>query len=90
MVKKIYLTSYEKKVLRLLYYSRASLTQYEIARQTDMSWGSAKKYITRLKNKSILKIEKSKLVKIGKEKQRVNYYKFNYKYYEKLKKKHKI
>jgi len=44
----------EVKILRALYHTRLPLSQYEIAKKADLSWGTVKKYTPRLKAKKLI------------------------------------
>lgn len=52
--KKKLLNTYERKIIRTLYHTRIPLSQYEVAKISGMSWGSAKKYSNILKAKKLI------------------------------------
>lgn len=60
--KKKLLNTYERKIIRTLYHTRIPLSQYEVAKISGMSWGSAKKYSNVLKAKKLILAKKKDLI----------------------------
>ena len=44
----------EVKILRALFHTRLPLSQYEIAKKADLSWGTVKKHAPKLKAKKLV------------------------------------
>lgn len=68
--KKRILTSAERKIIGTLYHTKVPMTTYALAKRTKVSYPTAKKYVTRLKGKNIIKTQ-------TKNKKKLNYFNFN-------------
>lgn len=55
----------EAKILRVLYQQKISQTIYEVAKECDISYATAKKYLYKLADKGLLGVQHGKK---GKEK----------------------
>ena len=44
----------EVKILRALYHTKLSLSKYEIAKKADVSWGTVKNRVPKLRSKKLI------------------------------------